>query len=127
MPSVKQETITRKLVDAARPHLGGETVLAMFRGHTGVPPVVVPLIGSVLFKPRIVMVTQSFVVTLQQSVWSQSSVVGLVSRHASGSVPIEVGRWGLKIADDAKVFAALASLEDMREVARLAGARPGGA
>ena len=125
MSSVKQETITHKLMDAARPHLGGETVLGMFHGHTGVPPIVVPLFGSILFKPRIVMVTRSFVVTLQQSVWSQSSVVGLVSRHECGSVPIEVGRWGLKIAEDAKVFAALGSMDDMREVARLAGmARP---
>lgn len=124
MPSVKQATIDSKVLDAASAHLRGETVLGMFRGHTGVSPVMLPLIGSIIFKPRTVMVTESSVVTLQQSMWSQSTVVRLVSRHERGSTPIEVGRWGLKIGDDAKVFAALGSLEDMREVARLAA--PGG-
>jgi hypothetical protein len=119
MTSVKQTTIALKLLHAARPHLRGEEVLAMFRGHTGVSPLMLPLLGSILFKPRAVIVTESSVVTLQQSVWSQSTVVRLVSRYACGSVPVDVGRWGMKIGNDDKVFASLGDLEDMQEVARL--------
>lgn len=123
MTSIKQATIEHKLIRAARPHLGDEKVLAMFRGHTGLSPLMLPLIGSIVFNPRAVIVTESSVVTLQQSVWSQSTVVRLVSRYQCGSVPVDVGRWGLKIGDDEKVFAALGNLEDMQEVARLVARR----
>jgi hypothetical protein len=66
------------------------------------------------------MVTEHSVITLQQSRWSQSTVVGMVSRHDRGSVPVEVTRWGLRIAGEEKIYASLSTLEDMREVARLA-------
>jgi hypothetical protein len=81
-----------------------------------------PLIGPLLFKlvhPRAVIVTDRSVVTVQQSLWSQSTVVGLVSRY-SRSVPIEVSRWGLKVGDDDKLFALPSTLPQLREAARLA-------
>ena len=122
VPSDKRIRIERKLIEKAREHLGDEQVLRVFRGQTFLSPVFVPLIGPLLFmvKPRTVMVTERSVITLQQSRWSQSTVAGVVSRHQCGSVPVEVTRWGLKIGDEDTIFASLSTLEDMREVARLA-------
>jgi hypothetical protein len=65
------------------------------------------------------------VVTVQQSQWSLSRVTSLVSQHRCGSVPIELSRWGLKIGDDAKIFAFVTTFEDMKQVAHLAGRRSG--
>jgi hypothetical protein len=126
VPSDKRIRIERKLVEKAREHLGDEEVLRVFRGQTVLSPVFVPLIGPMLFmvKPRTVMVTERSVITLQQSRWSQSTVVGVVSRHACGSVPVEVTRWGLRIGGEDKIFASLATLDDMREVARVASGGP---
>ena len=122
VPSDKRIRIERKLIEKAREHLGGEEILRVFRGQTCVSPVFLPLVGPLLFmvKPRTVMVTEHSVITLQQSRWSQSTVVGMVSRHDCGSVPVEVTRWGLRIAGEEKIYASLSTLEDMREVARLA-------
>lgn len=123
--------IERKLIEKAEKLLGGEEVLGIFRGQTFVSPVLVPLIGPLLFtvKPRAVIVTERSVITLQQSRWSQSTVVGVVSHHECGSVPVEVTRWGLRIDGEEKIFASLSTLEDMREVARVAsgGASASGA
>lgn len=128
VPSDKRIRIERKLVQKAREHLGDEEVLRVFRGQTSVSPVFVPLVGPLLFtvKPRTVIVTERSVITLQQSRWSQSTVAGVVSHHDCGSVPVEVTRWGLRINGDEKIFAALSTLEDMKEVGRLAsgGAPP---
>lgn len=122
VPSDKRIRIERKLVERAKQYLGGEEVLRLFRGQTVVSPLLLPLVGPLLFivKPRAVMVTERLVITLQQSRWSQSTIVGLVSRHDCGSVPVEVTRLGLTIDGDEKIFAALSTLEDMKEVARLA-------
>lgn len=122
VPSDKRIRIERKLVEKAREYLGDEEVLRVFRGQTLVSPVFVPLVGPLLFsvKPRAVMVTERAVITFQQSRWSQSTIVGLVSRHELGSVPIEVSRWGLKIGAEDKIFASLSTLEDMHALARLA-------
>lgn len=53
--------VVLRLVENAREHLGGEDVLAVFRGQTLVSPVMLPLVGSVLgmavAKPRAVIVT----------------------------------------------------------------------
>ncbi len=124
VPSDKRIRIERKLVEKAREYLGGEEVLRVFRGQTLVSPVFVPLIGPLLFrvKPRAVMVTERSVITFQQSRWSQSTIVGLVSRHELGSVPIELSRWSMKIDGEEKIYAALSTLEDMSAVARLASA-----
>ena len=122
VPSDKRMRIERKLVEKARKFLGDEEVLRVFRGQTVLSPVFVPLVGPLLFmvKPRTVMVTERSVITLQQSRWSQSTVVGVVSRHARGSVPVEVTRWALRIGGEEKIFALLGTLDDMKEVARLA-------
>ena len=122
IPSDKRIRIERKLVEKAKEHLGDEEVLRVFRGQTFLSPVFVPLVGPMLFmvKPRTVMVTERSVITLQQSRWSQSTVVGVVSRHDCGSVPVEVTRWGLRIDGEDKIFASLGTLEDMKEVARMA-------
>jgi hypothetical protein len=122
VPSGKRIRIERKLVERAREYLGDEAVLRVFRGQTLVSPVFVPLIGPLLFsvKPRTVMVTERSVITLQQSRFSQSTIVGLVSKHECGSVPVEVSRWGLKIDGEEKIYASLSTLEDMKAVARLA-------
>lgn len=122
VPSDKRLRIERKLIQKAREYLGDEQVLRVFRGQTFLSPVFVPLVGPLLFmvKPRVVMVTEHSVITLRQSRWSQSTVAGLVSRHDCGSVPVEVTRWGLRIGDDEKIFAFLSTLEDMKEVARVA-------
>ena len=122
IPSDKRIRIERKLVEKAQEHLGDEEVLRVFRGQTFLSPVFVPLVGPMLYmvKPRTVMVTERSVITLQQSRWSQSTVVGVVSRHARGSVPVEVTRWGLRIGAEDKIFALLGTLDDMKEVARLA-------
>ena len=127
VPSNKRIRIERKLIEKAREHLGEEEVLRVFRGQTFLSPVFVPLVGPLLFKvkPRTVMVSERSVITLQQSRWSQSTVVGVVSRHDCGSVPVEVTRWGLRIDGDEKIFAALSTLEDMREVARVASGTAG--
>jgi hypothetical protein len=123
VPSGKRIRIERKLVEKAREYLGDEEVLRIFRGQTLVSPVFVPLVGPLLFivKPRTVMVTERSVITVQQSRWSQSTVVSLVSKHECGSVQIEVTRWGLRIGDEEKIYGSLSTLEDMKEVARLAG------
>jgi hypothetical protein len=122
VPSDKRIRIERKLVEKAKEHLGDEEVLRVFRGQTTLSPVFVPLVGPILFivKPRTVMVTERSVITLQQSRWSQSRVVSVVSRHDCGSVPVEVTRWWLRIGGEDKIFASLATLEDMKEVARVA-------
>lgn len=122
VPSGKRIRIERKLIEKARQYLGDEEVLRVFRGQTVLSPVFVPLIGQLLFtvKPRAVMVTERSVITLEQSRWSQSTVVRLVSRHELGSVPIETTRWGLKVDGDEKIYAAFSTLEDMNEVARMA-------
>lgn len=122
VPSDKRIRIERKLVEKAKEHLGDEEVLRVFRGQTFLSPVFLPLVGPLLFtvKLRTVMVTKRSVITLQQSRWSQSTVVGVVSHHDCGAVPVEVTRWGLKIDGDEKIFAALSTLDDMREVARVA-------
>jgi hypothetical protein len=120
MSSIKQATIEHKIVDGSREHLGGEEVVRIFRGQTGVSPVLLPLIGSILFRPRTVIVTQTSIVTVEQRIWSQSTVRRMVSRHRCGSVPIAVGRWGLRIGKDAKIFASLTTIEDMQHVAQLA-------
>jgi hypothetical protein len=122
VPSDKRIRIERKLIEKAREHLGDEEVLRVFRGQTFLSPVFVPLIGPLLFmvKPRAVMVTERSVITLQQSRWSQSTVVHVVSRHDCGSVPVAVTRWGLSIDGEDKIFASLGTLDDMKEVARLA-------
>jgi hypothetical protein len=119
----KRIRIERRLVENAREHLGDEEVLAVFRGQTFLSPVILPLIGFLLFmlvKFRAVIVTDKSVVTVQQSLWSQSTVVGLVSRHVCGSVPMELTRWGLKIGDDDTIFAMPTTLAEMKEAARLA-------
>lgn len=125
--SPKQLRIERALVDAARRHLRDENVLAVFRGQTFLSPAIAPLIGSltVVAKPRTVIVTANSVVTVQQSLWSLSRVTSLVSQHRCGSVPIELSRWGLKIGDDAKIFAFVTTFEDMKQVAHLADRRSG--
>jgi hypothetical protein len=118
----KRTRIERRLVENSAEHVGDEQVLVVFRGQTYVSPLVLPLIGPLLFKlvhPRAVIVTDRSVVTVQQSLWSQSTVVGLVSRYGR-SVPIEVSRWGLKIGDDEKLFALPSTLPQLREAARLA-------
>jgi hypothetical protein len=122
VPSGKRMRIERKLMEKAQALLGGEQVLGIFRGQTSVSPVWVPLIGPLFFmvKPRAVIVTERSVITVQQSRFSQSTVVGVVSRHQCGSVSVEVSRWGLRIDGDEKVFGSLSTLEDMREVARIA-------
>ncbi|MBV9537093.1 MAG: hypothetical protein JO321_16980 [Solirubrobacterales bacterium] len=122
VPSDKRMRIERKLVEKAREYLGDEEVLRLFRGQTSVSPLLLPLIGPLLFpvKLRAVMVTERSIVTLQQSRWSQSTIARLVSRHECGSVTVEVTRLGLKIDGEEKIFAALSTLEDMKEVARLA-------
>lgn len=122
VPSDKRLRIERKLIEKVRGHLDDEEVLRVFRGQTVLSPIFVPLVGPLLFvvKPRTVMVTERSVITLQQSRWSQSTVVGVVSRHDCGSVPVEVTRWGLKIAQEDKIFAFLSTLDDMKEVARVA-------
>ncbi len=120
--SGKRIRIERKLIERAEELLGGEEVLRVFRGQTSLSPVFLPLIGPLflMVKPRAVIVTERTVITLQQSRWSQSTVVGVVSRHECGSVPVEVTRWGLRVDGDEKIFGALSTLEDMREVARVA-------
>lgn len=127
MVTAKRNRIEHKLVDNAREHLQDEEVRGLFRGQTFVSPVILPIVSSLLLmvKSRAVIVTDKSVVTVQQSFWSESTVVALVSRHDCGSIPIEVSRWGLKIGDDPKIFALLTTLEDMTEVARLA-AQPAG-
>ncbi len=122
VPSDKRIRIERKLVEKAREYLGDEEVLRIFRGQTQVSPVFVPLVGALLFnvKPRAVMVSERSVITVQQSRWSQSTVVRLVSRHERGVVAIEVTRWGLRIGDEETIYASLSTLDDMKEVARLA-------
>ncbi len=129
--SDKRLRVERKLVEKAQGLLGGERVLRIFRGQTFLSPVFVPLIGPLLWivKPRAVIVTERSVITLQESRFSQSRVVGVVSRHECGSVRVEVSRWGLRIDRDEKIYAALSTLQDMREVARVAsgGASPSSA
>lgn len=120
LTSRKQLRIEHKLIQAAQDLIDGEDVLAILRGQTLVSPVVVPLVGPLLAaKPRVVLVTPSFVVTVQQSMWSQSKIVRVVSRHVRGSVPVEVTRLALKIGDDDKIFAVFGSLEAIPEIARL--------
>jgi len=108
----------RKLIDDAAEYLGGDRVHAVFRGQTVVSPAVVPIIGPLfLGRPRSVIVTDTTVVTVQESIWFQSRVVRLVSKYRRGSVPLELTRLGLKVADDAKIFAMLGTFPAMRRVA----------
>jgi hypothetical protein len=120
--SLKQIRIEHKLFDSAREYLSEEPALAAFRGQTAVSPIFVPLIGPLLViaKPRVVMVTMSSIVTLQRSMWSESTVTGVVSRHERGVVPVTVNRWGLKIGEEPTIFASLTTLDAMRTVADLA-------
>lgn len=113
----------RRLLDGAKEHLGDEQVLAVVRGQTLVSPIILPLIGPLLFlfnvKPRTVIVTDKSVVTVQESIWMQSSVVRLVSRYHCGSVLIQLTRLGLKIGDDKRIFAMRGSLPAMKQAAVL--------
>lgn len=122
VPSDKRIRIERKLVEKAKEYLGDEEVLRVFRGQTQLSPVFVPLVGPLLFsvKPRAVMVSERSVITVQQSRWSQSTVVRVVSKHERGVVPIEITRWGLRIGDEETIYASFSTLDDMKEVARLA-------
>jgi hypothetical protein len=113
--------VARKLVENAQAHLDGEEVSGVFLGQTLFSPILLPLVGSLLLvaEPRAVIVSRRSVLTVQRSKWSESKVVRVISRHDCG-VPVEVGRWGLRIADEDRIFATFSTLEDMREVARLA-------
>ena len=122
VPSDKRIRIERKLAERATEMLGGDQVLRVFRGQTLVSPVFVPIVGQLLFmaKPRAVIVTEHSMITVQQSMWSQSTIVRVISRHERGGVPVELTSWGLRIGREEKIYASLSTLEDMKEVARLA-------
>jgi hypothetical protein len=126
VPSPKQTRIEQKLFDGAREHLQGELPLATFRGQTVVSPILLPLIGPLLViaKPRVVIVTDRSIVTLQQSRWSESTTRDLVSRHERGTVAVTVSRWGLRIGEDPTIFASATTLDAMRAVAELTAADP---
>jgi hypothetical protein len=114
--------VERKLLARAIVFLGDECVLRIFRGQTRLSPVMLPVIGSVPFirQPRTIIAKEKSIVTVQQSAWSESVIVRLVSRYACGSVPVYVSDWALKIAHDEQVFALLTTFRDMKAVARLA-------
>src|ERR1700710_431285 len=94
--SPKQIRIEHKLFDNAHEHLDEEPPLAAFRGQTRVSPVFVPVIGPLLVipKPRVVFLPARSIVTLRQSMWSESTVTGVASRHERGAVPVTASRWG---------------------------------
>jgi hypothetical protein len=122
-----QQGLEQKLLSSATEHLGDERVLAVFRGQTHVSPLLLPLLAPLLFffwvKPRTVIVTDKSIITLQESVWLQSKVAGKVSRYPCGGVPIRRTRLGLKIGDDATVFAMFSSLGVLEEMVAI-GSRP---
>ena len=126
MFSAKRFRIEHKLIHGAEEHLRGEEVLTVFRGQTGLSPIFVPLVSPLLYfpKPRTVLVTDNTVITVQQGFWSQSTIAGLVSRHECGTVPVQVTRWGLQIADEPTIYALPSTLGDIRTVERLTNARP---
>jgi hypothetical protein len=111
----------QKLVESAKEHLRGEQVLAVFQGQTFISPVFLPVVSALLFvfgaRPRTVIVTDASVITLQESIWLQSKVSHLVSRHRRGSVPMKLTRLGLKVGDDAKIFAMIGSFQAMKQAA----------
>src|SRR5438270_9720309 len=106
--------IEDKLIESARKHLGDERVVVLLRGQTHISPVLLPLLAPLLFfflvKPRTVIITETSVVTVQESVFLQSRVARVVSHHPRGSVPIRRTRLGLKVGEDATVFAMPGSL-----------------
>lgn len=118
--------VERKLLESASKHIGDEKALVVFRGQTFVSPIALPLIGSLLFvwiaKPRTVIVTEKSLITVQESIWSESKVVRLVSRYRRGSVPVELSRLGLRIAQDKRIFSMIGSLPEMRRAAELGSA-----
>jgi hypothetical protein len=79
------------------------------------------VVSALLFvfgaRPRTVIVTDASVITLQESIWLQSKVSHLVSRHRRGSVPMKLTRLGLKVGDDAKIFAMIGSFQAMKQAA----------
>ena len=111
----------QKLVESAKEHLRGEQVLAVFSGQTFISPVFLPVVSALLFvfgvKPRAVIVTDASVITFQESIWLQSKIARVVSRHRRGSVPIKLTRLGLKVGDEPKVFAMIGSFEAMKQAA----------
>ena len=120
MASLKRLRIEDGLVDGAAEHLEGEPVLALFRGQTVISPIFVPIISSltVVAKPRAVLVTRTWLVTVQQSLVSQSTVARVVSRHPRRSAAVTLARWSLQIADDPRIYALPSTLAAMRDVAR---------
>jgi hypothetical protein len=117
--SGRGQGLEHKLVESARAHLGDERVLAVLRGQTQVSPVLLPLLAPLLFfflvKPRTVIVTDKSIITVQESIWQQSKVARVVSRYPCGTVPLRRTRLGLKIGEDATVFAMPASLSALDE------------
>ena len=120
------QRLERKLVESAREHLGDERVLSVLRGQTHISPVLLPLIAPLLFfflvKPRTVIVTDKSILTVQENIWVQSRVARVVSRYPCGTVPIRRTRLGLKVGDDATVFAMPGSLSALNETVAV-GAR----
>jgi hypothetical protein len=85
--------------------------------------VLVPLIAPLLFflvKPRTLIVTDKSVITVQESVWLESRVTRLVSRHPRGSVRIRRTRLGVKVGDEPTIFATPASLGAMSQTVAIA-------
>lgn len=118
--------LERKLVESAHKHVGDERVRVVLRGQTSISPLVLPLLGSLLFflvKPRTVIVTDKSVITVQESIFQQSKVARLVSHYPAGDVPIRRTRLGLKVGEDATIFAVPGSLAALdRAVAAATGA-----
>jgi hypothetical protein len=110
-----------KLIESVGEYLEDEPVVAVVRGQTFVSPLVLPIIGPLLFvflvNPRSVIVTDKSLITVQESIWFQSKVTRLISRYRKGAVPVSRTRLGLKIGEDRRIFAMLGSLPAMRVVA----------
>jgi hypothetical protein len=94
----------RMLLESAREHLGNERVRASVRGQPHVSPVVLPLLAPLLLfflvKPRSVIVTDRSIITVQESIWLQSTVKRVVSHYPCGAVSIRRTRLAVKVGSD---------------------------
>ena len=98
-------------------------MLAVFRGQTLISPAIVPVVGPIvslfMAKPRSVIVTETSVITVQESMWFEARAVRLVSRYRRGSVQLQLSRFGLKVGEDRRIFASLGAFPAMKRAVLL--------
>jgi hypothetical protein len=113
----------RRLIEAARPMLGGEEVREVMVGQTFVSPLIYLLVGPIVFvfmaRPRVAMVTDRHVYMFEGNMWSTKKLNRLLEKHPVGNAPVKATGLSLTIGNE-KSYALLFQFAPMKRIAELA-------